>query len=1049
MSLTVRSRLATLIGGRAACLIALLLIACKAESRPPFAPTGSPPAIGLSSAVVSFSGSAGGADPAPSSVIVTNSGAGAPGDVVGLAVQSIAYGSGQSSGWLSFGLSSPQTPATLDLRPSTSTLPAGNYSAQITLGSTVTGVVPEVVTVAFAISAGPVISLAPSTAVLNTTAGSATQDVANIAVTNGGPGTLSGLVVDTIIFAAGQPTGWLTASLSAGTAPSTLSIQGSGAGLIAGTYTATVIVGSTLAGIAPATISVAMVAGPGPLISVSPSSVAFGAVVGGANPPTQTVAVTNSGAGTLGGLSVGTISYGPGATGWLSAGLSGTTAPVTLTLQPTTGALAAGAYSADVPINSSQAGVAPQTVSVTFTVAGGAVIGVAPASVQFASSVGGGNPAAQLVNVTNAGSGTLSGLSVGGIAYGSGQPTGWLAANLAGSTAPTTVSLQPTTGSLGAGTYSATVQLVSSTVGVPSQNVVVSFAVAQGPVIAASPAALTFSAINLGGNPTSKAVLITNAGGGTLSGLSTTVSYTSGQPTGWLAATLNTTTAPATLTLQASTGSLPSGTYTGTVRIASSVPGVQTADVAVTFAIGAGPTIAFSPASAAFGATVGGPAPPSQAITVLNAGGGTLSGLSAAQVTYGVGQPSGWLSTSLAGTTAPTVMTLQVNPSGLAAGSYSASVQVTSSLSGVAAATLPVNLTVSAVSQTPSAITIISGNNQSGFVGGFLLSPLVARVFLASGQPAVGIRVTWSADLDGGVFNADSVTDAQGTVRGDWRLATFTGPQHAQVAVAGLSPLVFNATASLPNVNFPNEPPGLTAVTDRAFDTKAASGTDRIGSEGWDPLESRYPNFTVLIDGTATFSPQKVGQVLYPAGFAGGAAPSTAQIAFNNSLGYKTFYHRFAVKVSANWQAHSTGTNKVYHMWIGDPANGITNTNRTFYSFEGAGSGPMFFQYRLQGTPDPRARLIANTGANSEIVRDRWYVIEVLVTLNTPNQADGKVQVWLNGVMTHNYSDVKYSLGGTLTFSEIQWSPTWGGGGDVVTNNMYMYMDHCYGAGTQ
>lgn len=69
----------------------------------------------------------------------------------------------------------------------------------------------------------------------------------------------------------------------------------------------------------------------GPAITLDPTSVTFGGAQGGANPPVQTVSITNGGGGTLSGLGT-SISYGTGQ-GWLSASLSSTTAPSTLTAQ--------------------------------------------------------------------------------------------------------------------------------------------------------------------------------------------------------------------------------------------------------------------------------------------------------------------------------------------------------------------------------------------------------------------------------------------------------------------------------------------------------------------------------------------------------------------------------------------------------------------------------------------------------------------------------------------------------------------------------------------
>lgn len=104
-----------------------------------------------------------------------------------------------------------------------------------------------------------------------------------------------------------------------------------------------------------------------PAISLATTAVSFGIQVGSGNPTAQTVNVTNSGTGTLSGLSVGTIAYGSGASGWLSASLTGSSAPATITLNATTGSLTAGTYSATIPITATATN-SPATLKVTFAI---------------------------------------------------------------------------------------------------------------------------------------------------------------------------------------------------------------------------------------------------------------------------------------------------------------------------------------------------------------------------------------------------------------------------------------------------------------------------------------------------------------------------------------------------------------------------------------------------------------------------------------------------------------------------------------------------------
>ena len=95
--------------------------------------------------------------------------------------------------------------------------------------------------------------------------------------------------------------------------------------------------------------------------------------------------------------------------------------------------------------------------------------------------------------------------------------------------------------------------------------------VAAPPTILLSTLTANFGTTQGGPNPAAQMISVNNSGGGTLNGLSASVSYTTGS--GWLSASLNTTTAPSTLTLSATTGSLASGTYTARVSVASGVAG--------------------------------------------------------------------------------------------------------------------------------------------------------------------------------------------------------------------------------------------------------------------------------------------------------------------------------------------------------------------------------------------------------------------------------------------------------------------------------------------
>jgi hypothetical protein len=219
----------------------------------------------------------------------------------------------------------------------------------------------------------PGIAVAPSAITFNDTMGTAAPASQAIAISADGAGILTGLRA-AVDFGGGSA-GWLTVSLSDTTAPATLTLTSSPASLPAASYNATVVISATGAPNSPQHVPVAFHLAPPvpPSIALSPATVAFSDTMGA--PATQPQAVVISRADTatapLTALAVGNISYsgGSGSSGWLTATLSGTVAPATLTLTERKGSLAPGTYTASLPITSSVAANSPQNVVVTLRIA--------------------------------------------------------------------------------------------------------------------------------------------------------------------------------------------------------------------------------------------------------------------------------------------------------------------------------------------------------------------------------------------------------------------------------------------------------------------------------------------------------------------------------------------------------------------------------------------------------------------------------------------------------------------------------------------------------
>jgi len=765
-----------------------------------------------------------------------------------------------------------------------------------------------------------------------------------------------------------------------------------------------------------------------PGIGFSPTSLAFLASQGGTDPAPQNLTITNLGGGTLDSLIVSSITYAAGQpTGWLAAAASGS--PPLVTVQPSIGVLAAGQYSASLVLSHPTASNSPRTVPVTLTISAQPVLGLSTRLVRYSATPGQAGLAPQLVSLTNLGPGNLTGMTLGQTQYASGEPIGWLTPALAAGGTPTTLSLTASAASLTAGTYSASVMINAPGAAVNPEVVAVQITVSPAPVITLATTTVNFNATAGGTSPAAASVGITNGGGGTLTGLSMgTIQYGAGAA-GWLTVTLNGTSAPTSITVTPSITSLPPGTYLASIPIQSSDTTIPGVGLNVRLTLTAPPTIGFSSGTINFTAIAGGNPPATQSVLVSNTGSGTLSGLSVGTITYGPGG-GGWLGASLLGTAAPATITLTATPGALAQGIYSATVPVSSTSPG--ATTKNISVTLAIAANAPAAIVGLNGNNQTGLVSSPLPLTIRARVLNSVSNPFVGAPVTWNAGQGGSVSNTTTTTDQNGEVIATWTLGPNAGPQTLTVQTPGVPSFNFAAVATnLPVSGRPNEPPGLTQLTDRPFNAKVELGWTDRGD----------PAFHIVPDGTAPQSLPTVGEATFPLGYTGGRGPILTEFATSSKP--RHVYLAFWFKLSPNWDGHSSYVNKIYHIWIGA-------YNRVYLTLTGIDTLPFTARVALQNVNEnPISRnLNPNSGNQKKIFRNTWHLWELELIANTQGQPNGEARWWIDGVKQGDYTGINYVQGGTNNWWEFfDWNPTWGGQGDVVPSTQFMWMDHAYVSG--
>jgi Viral BACON domain len=173
------------------------------------------------------------------------------------------------------------------------------------------------------------------------------------------------------------------------------------------------------------------------------------------------------------------------------------------------------------------------------------------------------------------------------------------------------------------------------------------------PAIGVSPSSLSFTAMAGGSNPASKALNISNTGGGTLY-------WSTHDPSGWLIST-GSGTNNGSVQVYVNQNGLVAGTYSTSVTISASGYPSQTRTIPVTLTVttsggGSSPTISYSPTSLSFTGTIGGPNSANQSLRISNSGGGTLS--------WTVTDSRGWLGVSPASGTNTGTVTVFATPSG-------------------------------------------------------------------------------------------------------------------------------------------------------------------------------------------------------------------------------------------------------------------------------------------------------------------------------------------------------------------------------------------------
>jgi len=393
--------------------------------------------------------------------------------------------------------------------------------------------------------------------------------------------------------------------------------------------------------------------------------------------------------------------------------------------------------------------------------------------------------------------------------------------------------------------------------------------------ISATPASLDFYYQQGTATPSQQAVQIT----GTAAFWTSVTSSVSGGTQNWLFPVVGTPSVPFTLGVVVAPGSLPPGVYQGNIRVAVPESSVPATDIPVRLTISQLPLVVPNPTSLTFIQTSGGAPPAAQ---TLNLGSTSPASFSAAAETSNGGS---WLNvTPLAGS-APSGLTVNVQPAGLGLGTYNGLIRIASAVAGNSPITVPVTLRV--LEEVRAAAS--PSNVQFDFQVGEQRPPDQVISITTNGPPA-----PWTATIatqSGGGWLG--VSTLSGTTPSNVVIAalpaglaagTYTGTLTINATGVANNPLVVNITlrvtsepvlrSSPPSLNFahqlngPTVPPQTFLLTSSGGPVPVTATVATVGGGNW-----------LSVNVVAGTTPLAVVAAINPTGLTAGSYSGVVQVA--------------------------------------------------------------------------------------------------------------------------------------------------------------------------
>jgi len=211
---------------------------------------------------------------------------------------------------------------------------------------------------------------------------------------------------------------------------------------------------------------------------------------------------------------------------------------------------------------------------------------------------------------------------------------------------------------------------------------------------------------------------------------------------------------------------------------------------------------------------------------------------------------------------------------------------------------------------------------------------------------------------------------------------------------------------------------------------------DAIEKGGW---SGRGAGLSVDQEGSEIYSGPNSLRFHYRQGDGGpGKTVYAGNTWFELPGGKREVYVGLYLKLSTPWDEHQTGNDSPKLVFLNDRETG--------------GGGDPFYLRRgddgkidgnLQNNDAPPQRSLGQNIGTVRTEPGRWAKVEFIVKMNSPGESyDGEFHLWVDGKKVAEYTDLWLSDAPTPSFDAVNINPLWGGLGDTVAHDQYLWIDH-------